>query len=173
VPIASLPGMAERTLTVSSAGKTFSFTGWKVGWVCGPAPLVSAVRTAKQFLTYVNAAPFQPAIATALRLGDEYYAGVADTLRQKRDLLRKGLDSVGFEVFETAGTFFVDTDISALSELDAGTFCRTIPARCHVVAVPMDVFFDDKVRSRSLVRWTFCKRFEVLEEAVRRLGDLR
>ena len=98
--------MAERTLTVSSAGKTFSFTGWKVGWVCGPAPLVAAVRTVKQFLTYVNGAPFQPAVALGLGLPDEYFTGAAAALRDGRDRLCAGLAEAGFEVFRPHATYF-------------------------------------------------------------------
>jgi N-succinyldiaminopimelate aminotransferase len=172
IPLARLPGMWPRTVTVSSAGKTFSFTGWKVGWACAPAALLAAVRTAKQFLTYVSAAPFQPAVAVGLRLGDAYFSGIAADLRERRDQLCRGLVAAGFEVFPPSGTFFVTTDIRALSDEDAEAFCRALPARCGVVAVPTSVFYDDPEAGRHLVRFTFCKRPEVLDEAVTRLKAL-
>jgi N-succinyldiaminopimelate aminotransferase len=173
VPLATLPGMRERTLTISSGGKTFSFTGWKVGWACGPAPLVAAVRAAKQFLTYVNAAPFQHAIAVGLDLPDEHFTGFAAGLRERRDLLSDGLAAAGFTVMPSAGTYFVTTDIRALGESDGLAFCRSLPERCGVVAVPNVVFYDDREAGLPLVRFTFCKRLEVLEEAVRRLKALQ
>jgi len=171
-PLASFPGMAERTLTVSSAGKTFSFTGWKIGWVCGPAELVSAVRTAKQFLTYVNGAPFQPAIARGLGLGDEFYADLCDTLLAKRDLLCDGLRAAGFDVFVPEGTYFATVDIRPVGGDDGLAFCRELPARCGVVAVPSSVFYEDPATGRHLVRFAFCKRTEVLTEAAERLAGL-
>jgi N-succinyldiaminopimelate aminotransferase len=172
VPLATLPGMRERTLTISSGGKTFSFTGWKVGWACGPAPLVDAVRTAKQFLTYVNAAPFQHAIAVGLDLPDDFYRDLAAGLRERRDLLSDGLAAAGFDVLASAGTYFVTTDIRALGESDGLAFCRALPERCGVVAVPNVVFYDDRAAGLPMVRFTFCKRLEVLEEAVQRLKQL-
>jgi N-succinyldiaminopimelate aminotransferase len=172
LPLATLPGMRERTVLISSGAKSFSFTGWKVGWACAPAALLDAVRAAKQFLTYVSSAPFQPAIAAALRLPDSYFAGVADELRLRRDLLSKGLAEIGAEVFETKGTFFITTDVVALGATDGMDFCNELPHRCGVVAIPSSVFYDDKSRSRTLVRWTFCKRLEVLEEALSRLQRL-
>jgi N-succinyldiaminopimelate aminotransferase len=171
VPLSSLPGMAERTVTISSAGKTFSFTGWKVGWATGTPALVQAVRTAKQFLTYVNGAPFQHAVAAGLRLGDDFYRQVADDLRIRRDRLAGGLAALDFAVLPTAGTYFVTTDIASLGEVDGVAFCLSLPERCGVVAIPSVVFYDDKDAGRSLVRWTFCKRLEVLEEALVRLKD--
>jgi N-succinyldiaminopimelate aminotransferase len=173
LPLATFPGMAERTLTISSAGKTFSFTGWKVGWVCGPTALVAAVRAAKQFLTYVSSGPFQWAVAEALGLDDTYFRGLRDGLREKRDLLVGGLADAGFEVFATAGTYFVTADIRPLGEDDGVAFCRDLPDRCGVVAVPTSVFYADPASGRSLVRFTFCKRLEVLEGAVIRLKGLR
>jgi N-succinyldiaminopimelate aminotransferase len=172
VPLATLPGMAERTLTVSSAGKTFSFTGWKIGWVCGPAPLVSAVRSVKQYLTYVNGAPFQPAVALGLGLPDEFFAGAAADLAARRDLLCDGLDAAGFEVFRPDATYFALTDIRPFGDEDGWEFCRRLPERCGVVAIPASVLYDDKGAGRTLVRFAFCKRPEVIVDAVDRLGRL-
>ncbi|MBD0838677.1 pyridoxal phosphate-dependent aminotransferase [Streptomyces sp. TRM68416] len=171
-PIASLPGMRERTVTISSAGKTFSFTGWKVGWVTASAPLVSAVRTAKQYLTYVSAGPFQYAIAEALRLPDSYFEGFRDDLRRKRDLLADGLRAAGFEVYLPQGTYFITTDIRPLGESDGFAFCRALPERASVVAIPNAVFYDHREAGAPFVRFAFCKRTQVLEEAVKRLKTL-
>ncbi|WSG35535.1 pyridoxal phosphate-dependent aminotransferase [Micromonospora ureilytica] len=172
VPLASLPGMRERTLRISSAGKTFSCTGWKVGWASGPAALVSALLRVKQFLTYVNAAPLQPAVAVALALPDDYYTGFRDSLQQRRDQLVGGLTDAGFEVLDSEGTYFVTADITALGGRDGVEFCRSLPERCGVVAVPTQVFYDDTDAGRRLVRFAFCKRPEVLTEAVDRLRTL-
>lgn len=171
-PLASLPGMRERTVTISSAGKSFSFTGWKVGWVTGTPELVTAVRSAKQFLTYVSSGPFQYAIAEALALPDSYYDSFRADLAAKRDLLSDGLAAAGFEVFRPQGTYFVTTDITPLGEHDGLAFCRALPERCGVVAIPNQVFYDDKAAGASHVRWAFCKRTDVLEEAVERLRRL-
>ncbi|WP_194896262.1 pyridoxal phosphate-dependent aminotransferase [Catenulispora pinisilvae] len=173
IPLATLPGMRERTVTIGSAGKTFSFTGWKVGWVTAPPALVSAVRSAKQFLTYVASGPFQYAAATALALPDEYFATLRSDLERKRDLLADGLSAAGFEVFRPDGTYFVTTDISGLSDQDGMAFCRELPERCGIVAIPNQVFYDDTEAARSLVRFAFCKKDEVLAEAVERLGRLK
>jgi N-succinyldiaminopimelate aminotransferase len=173
IPLATLPGMADRTVTISSAGKTFSFTGWKVGWAVGPADLVTAVRTAKQFLTFVSGAPFQPAIALGLGLPDAYYDGLRDSLRAKRDRLCAGLREVGFEVFEPAGTYFVTADVRPLGYTDGVEFCRDLPQRCGVVAIPHQVFYDDVEAGKPLVRFAFCKRDEVLDDALERLQKLR
>jgi N-succinyldiaminopimelate aminotransferase len=173
VPLASLEGMAGRTVSVSSAAKTFSVTGWKVGWACAPARLLDAVRTAKQFLTYVNAGPFQHAVAAGLALPDRYFAEVAGELRRRRDLLCGGLAELGLSVLVPAGTFYATTDITPLGEEDGLAFCRSLPERCGVVAIPSSVFYDDQAAGRSLVRWTFCKRLDVLEEALDRLQKLR
>ncbi len=170
VPLCSLPGMAERTITVSSAGKTFSFTGWKVGWATGPAALVAAVRTVKQFLTYVNGAPFQPAIAAGLDLPDEYFTSAASSLAAGRDRLCQGLTQAGFGVFPPHATYFVIADVTPLGAADGAAFCRELPERCGVVAVPASAFYDDPRVPRPLVRFAFCKRPEVLDEAVRRLS---
>lgn len=173
VPIATLPGMWERTITISSAGKTFNATGWKTGWVTGPADLVTAVRTAKQFLTYVGTGPFQYAAAVGLNLGDDYYQGYRDDLLTKRDRLCAGLAEAGFDVLTPQGTFFITADITPFGADDGVTFCRQLPERCGVVAIPCQVFYDDVDAGRSLVRFAFCKRLEVLDEAVSRLKGLR
>ncbi|GFH36326.1 pyridoxal phosphate-dependent aminotransferase [Streptomyces pacificus] len=172
VPIATLPGMRERTVSISSAGKTFSFTGWKVGWAMADAPLIAAVRTAKQYLTYVSAGPFQYAVAEALRLPDSYFDGFRADLQRKRDLLGDGLRAVGFEVYQPEGTYFITTDITPFGEKDAYAFCRTLPERCGVVAIPNSVFYDDPDAGRTQVRFTFCKRNDVLDEAASRLQHL-
>ncbi|HEX4864388.1 MAG TPA: pyridoxal phosphate-dependent aminotransferase, partial [Acidimicrobiales bacterium] len=169
-PLSTFPGMAERTLTVSSAGKTFSVTGWKVGWVTGRPQLVGAVRTVKQFLTYVNAAPFQPAVAAGLGLPDGYFEGAASALRDKRDILCAGLEEAGMEVHRPAATYFVIADIRPLGENDGRDFCLDLPSRSGVVAIPASAFYDDPTAPRPLVRFAFCKRREVLEEAARRLA---
>ncbi|MBV6698845.1 pyridoxal phosphate-dependent aminotransferase [Kitasatospora aureofaciens] len=171
-PLAALPGMHERTVSISSAGKTFSFTGWKVGWVTASPALVSAVRTAKQYLTYVSAGPFQYAVAEALRLPDDYFDTFRADLLRKRDLLADGLSAAGFRVFNPEGTYFITTDITPLGEKDGIEFCRALPERCGVVAIPNAVFYDDSEAGRSLVRFTFCKKDEVLAEAVSRLRRL-
>jgi N-succinyldiaminopimelate aminotransferase len=173
VPLASLPDMRQRTLTISSGGKTFSFTGWKIGWAVGPAPIVAAVRTAKQFLTYVNGAPFQHAIAHALDLPDAYYDGFVADMRAKRDCLLGGLHDAGFTVYEPQGTYFITTSIEPFGEDDGLAFCRSLPERCGVVAVPNVVFYEHEDLGRALVRFTFCKRLDVLAEAATRLKALR
>lgn len=172
VPLATLPGMRERTLRISSAGKTFSCTGWKVGWVSGPASLVSAVLRVKQFLTFVNAAPLQPAVAVALGLGDDYFTGFRDDMQARRDQLVAGLTDAGFGVLAPEGTYFVTADVTPLGGRDGMEFCRSLPERCGVVAVPNQVFYDDPAAGRRLIRFAFCKRPEVLAEAVTRLRTL-
>jgi N-succinyldiaminopimelate aminotransferase len=172
VPLATLPGMRDRTLVVSSGGKTFSFTGWKVGWVCGSAPLVRAVRTAKQFLTYVNAGPLQYGIAAGLDLPDQRFVDVANDLRAKRDRLHGGLTAAGLTVFPSAGAYFLTVDIRSIGEADGVAFCRSLPERCGVVAVPNVVFYDDVDAGRPLVRFACCKRLDVIDEAAARLGKL-
>ncbi|MFC8587257.1 pyridoxal phosphate-dependent aminotransferase [Streptomyces sp. NPDC057217] len=172
VPIASLPGMRERTVTISSAGKTFSFTGWKVGWITASPELTSAVRSAKQFLTYVSAGPFQYAVAEALRLPDAYFDALRADLAAKRDLLAEGLAQAGFGVYRPSGTYFVTTDIRPLGATDGFAFCRSLPERAGVVAVPNAVFYDHRDAGAPFVRFAFCKKTEVLEEAVSRLKRL-
>jgi len=170
VPIMSLPGMAERTVTISSAAKTFSFTGWKIGWVTGSPEVVRAVRTVKQFLTYVSGGPFQYAVAEALALPDHYYGSVADDLRPKRDFFCDGLAGAGFEVYRPAGTYFITTDVRPLGYTDGMEFCRQLPHRAGVVAIPSSVFYDNTEAGRSQVRFAFCKKQEVLAEALARLA---
>jgi N-succinyldiaminopimelate aminotransferase len=173
VPIATLPGMRPRTVQISSAGKTYSCTGWKVGWACGPAPLVSAVLRVKQFLTFVNAGPLQPAVAVALGLGSSYVDGVRAALEAKRNRLCAGLADAGFAVLRPAGTYFVTVDIEPLNGTDGVEFCRSLPERCGVVAVPTQVFYDHVAQGRRLIRFAFCKRDEVLDEAIVRLRSLK
>lgn len=173
IPMAALPGMRERTLSISSGGKTFNTTGWKVGWLCGPPPLVQAARTAKQFLTYVSSGPFQPAIAVGLALPDQFFHDVAADLQAKRDHLLPGLRAAGFDVYDTSATYFVTADIRPLRpDGDGMAFCRELPDRCGVVAIPNEVLYLDKAAGRHLVRFAFCKRIEVLDEAAQRLATL-
>ncbi|WP_340559906.1 pyridoxal phosphate-dependent aminotransferase [Streptomyces sp. GSL17-111] len=172
VPIASFPGMHDRTVTISSGGKTFSLTGWKVGWATACPELLTAVRTAKQYLTFVSAGPFQYAIAEALALPDAYFTSLREDLRAKRDLLAAGLADAGFTVHRPHGTYFITTDIRPLGESDGFAFCRSLPERCGVVAVPNAVFYDDPEAGRSHVRFAFCKREAVLREATDRLRHL-
>ncbi|MFI1444122.1 pyridoxal phosphate-dependent aminotransferase [Streptomyces fructofermentans] len=172
VPLATLPGMRGRTVTIGSAGKSYSFTGWKVGWVTAAPALVSAVRAAKQFLTYVASGPFQYAVAEALALPDTYFEAFGADMLAKRNLLVAGLAKAGFGVFEPAGTYFVTTDIRPLGESDGFAFCRALPERAGVVAIPNAVFYDHREAGAPFVRFAFCKRASVLEEAVERLGTL-
>jgi N-succinyldiaminopimelate aminotransferase len=173
VPIGSLPGMRERTVSISSAGKTFSFTGWKIGWVTATAELVAAVRAVKQFLTFVSGGPFQYAIAEALRMPDAYFTGISAGLRVKRDLLCAGLAEAGFGVYPPEGTYFVTTDIRPISDADGVEFCRNLPLQAGVVAIPSAVLYDDPEAGRTQVRFAFCKRPEVLQEALARLEKWR
>jgi len=173
IAIAAMPGMRERTLVISSGGKTFNTTGWKIGWMCGPAALVTAARTAKQFLTYVNGGPFQPAIAVGLGLPDSFFAQLSTDLQTRRDRLMPGLLEAGFEVCATSGTYFVTADIRPLQpDGDGMSFCRRLPHACGVVAIPNEVLYLDKEAGRHLVRFAFCKRLDVIDEAVRRLKTL-
>jgi N-succinyldiaminopimelate aminotransferase len=169
VPIATLPGMRERTLTISSAAKTFSFTGWKIGWATGTPEMIAAVRTVKQFLTYVSGGPFQYAVAAALALPEDYYSSIASDLIVKRDLMCDGLARAGFEVYRPAGTYFITTSVRRLAGSDGLEFCRRLPHQAGVVAIPMQVFYDDAEAGRFGVRFAFCKRTEVLSQAVDRL----
>jgi N-succinyldiaminopimelate aminotransferase len=172
IPLATLPGMAERTLTISSAGKMFNCTGWKIGWVCGPTHLVSAVRAAKQFITFVGGAPFQPAVAYALRNEHDWVASLRDSMQAKRDRLTAGLAEAGFAVRPAAGTYFVCADARPLGIEDGSDLCFQLPHRIGVAAVPVQVFTDTPTPWRPIVRFAFCKRDEVLDEAIERLHKL-
>ena len=172
LPVASLPGMRERTLTISSAGKTFSTTGWKVGWVSGPAEAVAAIFAVKQFLTFGSSGPFQPAVAVGLGLPDETYAGLARSMQAKRDVLLEGLARAGLKASVPQGTYFVIADVSPLGATDALEFCLDLPARIGVVGIPVSVFHDDVAAARTLVRFAFCKDDEVLREGCARLATL-
>jgi N-succinyldiaminopimelate aminotransferase len=175
VPVATIPGAVERTVTISSGGKTFSATGWKIGWLIAPPALRDAILAVKQFLTFVNGAPFQPAIAVGLDLPDSYYQDVAATLARRCGLLSGGLHSAGFEVSTPAGGYFVVADAAPLGHDDAVAFCRELPDLIGVVAIPLTAFVEPDHREpyRSLVRFAFCKREEVLNEAVARVSKLR
>ena len=172
VPLATFPGMRDRTITISSGGKTFSFTGWKVGWLCATPELVIAVKTAKQFLTYVSSGPFQYAIAVGLQLPDAYFDEFRTEMLDKRDRLCAGLADAGFDVLRPQGTYFATVDIRSLGNDDGLAFCRSLPRRCGVVAVPSVVFYDDVAVGAPLVRFACCKRTEVLDEACTRLKSL-
>ncbi|MBT7645645.1 MAG: aminotransferase [Rhodospirillaceae bacterium] len=173
IPIAGLPGMRERTLRIASAGKIFSLTGWKVGWACARPQLINAIRSVKQFLTFVNAAPFQPAIAVGLRLGDDYFTDFAATLQGKRDRLNAGLVNAGFTVYSPQGTYFTTVDIRPLGYDDGRKFCLALPEMAGVVAIPSQVFYTNKDEGKHLVRFAFCKQDVMLDEAVDRLAVLR
>jgi N-succinyldiaminopimelate aminotransferase len=173
VPIASLPGMRERTVTISSAAKTFSFTGWKIGWITATSDLVTAVRTVKQFLTFVSGGPFQYAIAEALALPDDYFRSVSGGLAGRRDLMIDGLAAAGFKVYRPAGTYFITTDIRPFGEVSGLDFCRKLPYKAGVVAIPSAVFYDHAGEGQFHVRFAFCKKEDVLKEALNRLSALR
>jgi N-succinyldiaminopimelate aminotransferase len=170
VPLATLPGMAERTISISSAGKTFSVTGWKVGWATGPAGLVGTVLSAKQWLTFTNAAPLQPAVAHALEHETAYVEQLARDLQAKRDLLCAGLSDLGLDPVRPEATYFTLSDVSALGWPDGLAFCEALPARAGVVAIPAGPFYDDEAAGRHLVRWAFCKETSVLERALDQLA---
>ena len=172
IPISKFPGMAERTVAISSAGKTFSFTGWKIGWVTGPAELVAAVRTTKQFLTFVSGGPFQFAVAHALQNEMPWVEGLRESMADRRDLLSDGLAELGLTTYRPRGTYFVTTDVRTIGWDDALAFCRALPERAGVVAVPCSVFYEDPGSAeRALVRWTFSKQDDVLRDALMRLGS--
>ena len=172
IPLIQYPGMRDRTIQISSAGKTFSFTGWKIGWVCAQPALLDTVRTVKQFLTYVNGAPFQHAIAEALNLSDHYFDKFLKDMKAKRDCLSQGLEKAGLTTFTPQGTYFVTADIKKLGYEDGKQFCLDLPVKCGVVAVPNVVFYDNKDLGSTLIRFAFCKKLDVLEEAVERLQTL-
>jgi N-succinyldiaminopimelate aminotransferase len=171
IPISTLPGMFERTITVGSGGKTFSFTGWKVGWSTGPSDLVAAVRTVRQHLSFASSGPFQWAIASGLGLDDTYFREFRMDLAAKRDLLCSGLADLGFRVIQPQGTYFATTDVRPLGFMDGDEFCRTIPHRAGVVAIPHQALCADPDVGAPYVRWAFCKRPEVLTEALNRLSS--
>jgi len=174
VPVATLPGARERTVTISSGGKTFSTTGWKIGWLSAPAAIVTAILAVKQFLTYVNGAPFQPATALGLNLPDFYFSGIAAELAAKRDLLAGGLTAAGFSLTVPQGSYFIVADAAALGYADGVEFCRALPDLSGVVGIPISAFClpEHKPEYASLVRFAFCKRVDVLEEATARLARL-
>jgi N-succinyldiaminopimelate aminotransferase len=175
VPLATIPGAFERTVTISSAGKTFSTTGWKIGWISAPRELVTAILAVKQFLTYVSGSPFQGAVALGLGLDDSFFTGIAATLARKRDILSAGLSAAGFAVSPSSGSYFVVADAGPLGYDDGVAFCRELPQLAGVVAVPVSAFCsaEDAAPYRSLVRFAFCKRFEVLDTAAERLAGMR
>ncbi len=174
VPIATLPGMDERTIPISSGGKTFNTTGWKIGWMCGPAAMVNAAKTAKQFLTFVNGAPFQPAMAVGLRLPDSFFQALAADLEAKRDRLLPGLDAAGLVAFAPEATYFTTVDIRPVRpDGDGVAFCLELPERIGVVAVPNQVFYAHPEHGRHLVRFACCKQLDVIDAAVERLARLR
>jgi N-succinyldiaminopimelate aminotransferase len=172
-PLATLPGMAERTLSISSSGKTFSATGWKIGWVCGPSELVAAVRAAKQFLTFVGGAPFQPAVAHALRHELDWVREMRDGLQNKRDRLARGLAEAGLDPLASEGTYFVCADVRPLGFTDGAELARALPEKIGVAAIPVQVFCDNPETMQHLVRFAFCKRDEVIDEGIERLHQLR
>lgn len=172
VPLATLPGAADRTLTISSGGKTFSTTGWKIGWVHGPADLITAVLTVKQYLTYVNGSAFQPAIAVGLRMPDSFFAGAAAALSRKHEILGDGLRAAGFDVIAPQGGYFTVADAAPLGGSDAAAFCRALPEKAGVVAIPMSAFVSREHQQdyAGLVRFAACKKVDVLEDAAGRLA---
>ncbi|WP_089918920.1 pyridoxal phosphate-dependent aminotransferase [Lentzea albida] len=172
IPLASLPGMASRTLSISGAGKTFNCTGWKIGWVCGPAELVGAVRAAKQFMTFVGGAPFQPAVAHALTAELDWVTSLRGSLASKRARLAEGLRAAGFEVRSSEGTYFICADVRPLGYTDGLALCRDLPAKIGVAAVPVQVFTDTPEQWKHLIRFAFCKQDAVIDEAVERLHKL-
>ena len=177
LPLASFDGMAERTITISSAAKMFNCTGWKIGWACGPADLILGVRAAKQYLSYVGGAPFQPAVADALNTEEAWVAALRTSLQDRRDRLARGLTEVGFRVHGSSGTYFLCADPRPLGYDDSTAFCAALPERVGVAAIPMTAFCDpaaaDYKEWNHLVRFTFCKRDDTLDEAIRRLARLR
>lgn len=177
LPLAGFDGMAERTVTISSAAKMFNCTGWKIGWACGPADLIAGVRAAKQYLSYVGGAPFQPAVALALDTEDDWVRALRDSLQARRDRLASGLKKVGFEVHDSFGTYFLCADPRPLGYDDSSAFCAALPEKVGVAAIPMSAFCDPAAEHANvwnhLVRFTFCKREDTLDEAVSRLEALR
>ncbi|MBP2450161.1 pyridoxal phosphate-dependent aminotransferase [Mycolicibacterium lutetiense] len=177
LPLAGYPGMAERTVTISSAAKMFNVTGWKIGWACGPAELINGVRAAKQYLSYVGGGPFQPAVAHALNHEDGWVADLRESFRVKRDRLSNALADIGFEVHDSDGTYFLCADPRPLGYSDSTQFCAELPHTAGVAAIPMSAFCDAEAPHADLwnhlVRFAFCKRDDTMEEAIRRLEVLR
>ncbi|KZS70497.1 aminotransferase [Mycobacterium kansasii] len=177
LPLAGFDGMAGRTITISSAAKMFNCTGWKIGWACGPAQLIAGVRAAKQYLSYVGGAPFQPAVALALNSEDDWVAALRSSLQTRRDRLASGLTEIGFEVHDSYGTYFVCADPRPLGYHDSAAFCAALPVKAGVAAIPMSAFCDPAAQHADLwnhlVRFAFCKREDTLDEAIRRLATLR
>jgi N-succinyldiaminopimelate aminotransferase len=177
LPLAGFPGMAHRTITISSAAKMFNCTGWKIGWACGAANLIAGVRAAKQYLSYVGGAPFQPAVALALDTEDTWVASLRDSLQAKRDRLGAALSAIGFDVHDSSGTYFVCADPRPLGYTDGAQFCAELPHRAGVAAIPLSAFCDPSgphlTDWNHLVRFAFCKRDDTLDEAIRRLQTLR
>jgi N-succinyldiaminopimelate aminotransferase len=171
-PLAAFDGMRDQTVTISSAGKTFSVTGWKIGWACASPPLLDSVQTAKQFLTFAGGTPLQHAVAAGFTLPDDRLNDVRDDLRMRRDLFCQGMQGLGFDVLRPASGYFAITDIASIGESDAATFCAELPERCGVVGIPNHVFYDHKDDARTLVRWAFCKSTATIEEALGRLAKL-
>ena len=173
IPLATFPGMRERTVRVSSAGKTFWATGWKIGWALATPDLINEITAVKQYLSYSSGAPFQPAIARALNEGDEWVEKARLDLQDRRDQFAEGLRSIGLEPILPRGTYFMTTDVRPLGYDDGMQFCRDLPTRCGVVAIPHQVLYDRVEAGKPYVRWAFCKQERVLDEAIRRLGALR
>lgn len=177
LPLAGYPGMAERTITISSAAKMFNCTGWKIGWACGPAELIAGVRAAKQYLTYVGGAPFQPAVAHALDTEDAWVGALRESFQAKRDRLAAALTDIGFGVHDSFGTYFLCADPRPLGYADSTMFCAELPERAGVAAIPMSAFCDPDAPHigewNHLVRFAFCKRDDTMEEAIRRLQTLK
>ncbi|MDY6998751.1 MAG: pyridoxal phosphate-dependent aminotransferase [Actinomycetota bacterium] len=177
LPLANYPGMAGRTVTISSAAKMFNVTGWKIGWACGPTDLIAGVRAAKQYLSYVSGAPFQPAVAQALDTEDAWVQALCASLQTRRDRLGTALADIGFEVHDSSGTYFLCADPRPLGYPDSTAFCAELPERVGVAAIPMTAFCDPAAphaeQWKHLVRFAFCKRDDTLDEAIRRLRALR
>lgn len=177
LPLAAYPGMAQRTVTISSAAKMFNCTGWKIGWACGAPDLIAGVRAAKQYLSYVGGAPFQPAIAYALNVEDAWVNALRDSLQAKRNRLATALAELGFGVHDSAGTYFLCADPRPLGYSDSTAFCAELPGLAGVAAIPMSAFCDPASPHigawNHLVRFAFCKRDDTLDEAIRRLGALQ
>lgn len=176
LPLAGYPGMSERTVTISSAGKMFNATGWKIGWACGPRDLIAGLRAAKQYMSYVGGAPFQPAVALALDTEDAWVAELRASFQDRRDRLATALTDIGFNVHPSFGTYFLCADPRPLGYTDSTSFCAQLPERAGVAAIPMSAFCDPGAEHvgdwNHLVRFAFCKRDETMDEAIRRLQVL-